>query len=112
MSTAHGDSTVLDARKVAAARVFAASRYPYLASALFAAQVQPEADSGTIAVDRGWRIHADPVVLEAMAVDDLGRLLVHLVSHLLRDHGSRASRAGVDEADGAHRHGIGQPMRR
>ena len=36
-----------------------------------------------------------------MAVDDLGRLLVHLVSHLLRDHGSRASRAGVDEADGA-----------
>jgi predicted metal-dependent peptidase len=100
MSTVHGESTVLDARKVAAARVFAASRYPYLASALFAAQVQSEAGSDTIAVDRGWQIHADPVVLEAMAVEDLGRLLVHLVSHLLRDHGSRARRAGVDEADG------------
>jgi predicted metal-dependent peptidase len=100
MSTVHGESTVLDARKVAAARVFAASRYPYLASALFAAQVQPEAGSGTIAVDRAWQIHADPVVLDAMAVEDLGRLLVHLVSHLLRDHGSRAGRAGVDEADG------------
>jgi predicted metal-dependent peptidase len=100
MSTVHGESTVLDARKVAAARVFAASRYPYLASALFAAQVQPEAGSETIAVDRAWQIHADPMVLEAMAVEDLGRLLVHLVSHLLRDHGSRAGRAGVDEADG------------
>jgi predicted metal-dependent peptidase len=96
----YGETAVLDVRKVAAARVFAASRYPYLASALFAAEVQPEAGSGTIAVDQGWQIHADPALLEAVAVDDLGRLLVHLVSHLLRDHGSRAGRAGVDETDG------------
>ena len=50
--------------------------------------------SGTIAVDRGWQIHADPTVLDTMAVDDLGRLLVHLVSHVLRDHAARAERAG------------------
>ena len=31
-----------------------------------------------------------------MSVDDLGRLLVHLISHLLRDHSSRAERAGVE----------------
>ena len=49
--------------------------------------------SDTIAVDRGWQIHADPAVLEGMAVDDLGRLLVHLVSHLLRDH-ARPCRPG------------------
>jgi len=91
---------VLDQRKVAAARVFAASRYPYLASALFAAQVHPAEESGTIAVDRGWQVHADPEVLDAMAVDDLGRLLVHLVSHVLRDHGVRAERAGVGGTDG------------
>jgi predicted metal-dependent peptidase len=91
---------VLDHRKVAAARVFAASRYPYLASALFAAQVRPAEGSGTIAVDQGWQVHADPDVLDAMAVDDVGRLLVHLVSHLLRDHAARAERTGVGETDG------------
>lgn len=93
-------SSVPDAQKVAAARVFAASRYPYLSAALFAAPVLPAAGSGTIAVNRGWRVHADPEVLAAMAVDDLGRLLVHLVSHVLRDHGTRAGRAGVGGDDG------------
>jgi predicted metal-dependent peptidase len=94
------EATVLDQRKVAASRVFAASRYPYLASALFAAQVHPVEGSGTIAVDQGWQVHADPEALNGMAVDDLGRLLVHLVSHVLRDHGTRAERAGVDGTDG------------
>jgi predicted metal-dependent peptidase len=94
------NSTGLDHRKVAAARVFAASRYPYLASALFAAQVHPADGSGTIAVDPGWQVHADPSVLDTMMVDDLGRLLVHLVSHLLRDHATRAERAGVDGTGG------------
>jgi len=94
------NTTVLDHRKVAAARVFAASRYPYLASALFAANVHPAEGSGTIAIDRAWQVHADPHVLDSLAVDDVGRLLVHLVSHLLRDHASRAERAGVDGADG------------
>lgn len=90
----------VDRRKVAAARIFAASRYPYLASALFAAQVHAVEGSGTIAVDRGWQVHADPVVLDAMTVDDFGRLLAHLVSHVLRDHGTRAGRAGVGETGG------------
>jgi predicted metal-dependent peptidase len=71
-----------------------------LASALFAAHVHPAQRSGTIAVDQGWQIHADPMVLDAMAVDDLGRLLVHLVAHLLRDHATRAERAGVGGNDG------------
>jgi predicted metal-dependent peptidase len=91
---------VLDHKKVAAARVFAASRYPYLASALFAAQVRSAEGSGSIAVDRAWQVHADPEVLAGMAVDDLGRLLVHLVSHALRDHAARAERAGVEGTDG------------
>ena len=93
-------ATVLDQRKVAAARVFATSRYPYLASALFAAPIHPSPGSGTIAVDRGWGVHADPAVLNEMAVDELGRLLVHLVSHLLRDHAARADRTGVGDGDG------------
>ncbi len=90
----------LDEKKLAAARIFAASRYPYLASALFAARVRATPASGTIAVDRRWCIHADPAVLDGLAAPELGRLIVHLVSHLLRGHGSRAFVAGVPGDDG------------
>jgi len=54
------------------------------------------ADSGTIAVDRHWRVLADPAVVEGMDARELGRLLVHLVSHLLRDHAARAVAADVE----------------
>jgi predicted metal-dependent peptidase len=90
----------LDRRKVAAARVFATSHYPYLATALFAAPIEAVPDSRTIAVDQRWRVRADPAVLNDLAVDELGRLLVHLVSHLLRDHAARAGRAGVGDEGG------------
>jgi len=90
----------LDVRKVAAARVFAASRYPYLATALFAANVHPVERSDTVAIDRSWQVHADPAVIERMAADDFGRLLAHLVSHVLRDHAARADRVGVQSTDG------------
>ncbi len=90
----------LDAAKVAAGRLFAASKYPYLASALFAAPVLAAAGSSTIAVDRQWRVLADPGVVEGMDARELGRLLVHLVSHLLRDHAARAVTVGVGD-DGA-----------
>jgi predicted metal-dependent peptidase len=85
----------LNQAKLAASRLFAASRYPYLASALFAVPVLPAAGSGTIAVDRQWRMLADPEVVESLEPQELGRLVVHLVAHLLRDHAGRAVAAGV-----------------
>jgi predicted metal-dependent peptidase len=97
MSSADGR---LDARKLAAARVFAASRYPYLAAALFAARVQPALNSGTVAIDGRWCIHADPEIVEEISAPELGRLIVHLVSHVLREHGNRALAAGVDDDNG------------
>ncbi|HVA06085.1 MAG TPA: VWA-like domain-containing protein [Acidimicrobiales bacterium] len=97
-STAHSDG--LDQRKLSASRLFATSRYPYLASALFAAPVRCVPGSGTIAVDRGWRIHADPEVVNALPADEVGRILIHLVSHLLRDHTDRAVRADVTSDGG------------
>lgn len=90
----------VDEQKIAAARLFATSRYPYLASALFAAPVSTASDSGTIAVDRRWCIHADPRVLSALSAPELGRLLVHLVSHVLRDHADRALAIGTGDDDG------------
>ena len=87
----------LDERKLAAARVWAAARMPYLASALFACAIRGDPESGTIAVDGSWQVRADPDVVERLAVDQLGRLLVHLSGHVIRGHADRAQRLGVAE---------------
>ena len=77
--------------------MWAASRLPYLASALFASEVRPAPSSGTIGINRAWRIDADPDVLDALSVEQLGRLLIHLVGHVVRDHAARAERIGVTD---------------
>jgi predicted metal-dependent peptidase len=88
---------VLDSQKVAAARLWATVRMPYLASAIFASTVVTQRDSGTIAIDRSWQVHADPGIVEDMTVDQLGRLFVHLSGHAIRDHAARAGQLGVAE---------------
>ncbi len=88
----------LDQPKLAAARLWATARLPYLASAVFACPIRAEPGLGTISVDRGWRLHADPALVEALEVEQLGRLLVHLCGHLIRDHADRAVRLGVAAA--------------
>jgi predicted metal-dependent peptidase len=85
---------------LAAARVWAASKFPYLASGVFGAQVIPEAGSGTVSVDESWRMRADPELTAGWTAAQLGSVLIHHVCHLLRTHGERAQGAGVrpDEA--------------
>jgi predicted metal-dependent peptidase len=89
-------SSGLDTGKVAAARLWAVTKMPYLASALFASRVMAEPECGTIAVDRTWNVHADPAVVESLEVEELGKLFVHLSGHLLREH---ATRAGLTVGD-------------
>jgi len=89
----------LDQHKTAAARLWATARMPYLASALFALTVQDAPGSHTIAVDTRWHLHADPDHVDQLGVEDLGKLLVHLSGHLLRDHAERAGNAGVEELE-------------
>jgi predicted metal-dependent peptidase len=72
---------------------------PYLASALFACTSRAAPGSRTIAIDRCWRLHVDPAVLAALSVEQLGRLLIHLGGHVIRDHAGRAERLGLAEAD-------------
>jgi VWA-like domain (DUF2201)/Putative metallopeptidase domain len=85
----------LDTHKVAAARLWAAARMPYLASALFASSVGGDPTPGTLAVDRSWRVRADPATVDELSVEQLGSMLVHLTGHLIRDHAGRAERLGV-----------------
>ncbi|HXB49310.1 MAG TPA: VWA-like domain-containing protein [Streptosporangiaceae bacterium] len=85
---------------LAAARLWAAARYPYLASGIFGARVVAAPGIRTVAVDPGWRMWADPDLTANWTAAELGSVLVHHVCHLLREHGPRAGMAGVqpDEA--------------
>src|SRR5579864_4593637 len=85
---------------LAAARLWAATRFPYLATGVFGAQVIAEPGSGTVSVDEAWRMRADPGLTADWTAAQLGSVLIHHVCHLLRTHGERAEAAGVrpDEA--------------
>ena len=87
----------VDRQHLAAARLWAASRFPYLATALFASPVVEAPGIGTVAVDDQWRLYVDPAVANAWTVDQLGSILVHHAGHLLRDHADRARTLGVDD---------------
>ena len=83
-----------------AARLWAATKFPYLATGVFGAQVIAERGSGTVSVDENWRMRADPELTAGWTPAQLGSVLIHHVCHLLRTHGERAQDAGVrpDEA--------------
>jgi predicted metal-dependent peptidase len=82
---------------VAAARLWGALRFPYLASALFASRVVSAPGLGSIAVDRSWRLYMDPELVDRWSSEEIGSLLVHHAGHLLRDHAGRAQSLGIDE---------------
>jgi predicted metal-dependent peptidase len=82
-----------------AARLWAATRFPYLATGVFGAQVIPDRGSGTVSVDESWRMRADPELTAAWTPAQLGSVLIHHVCHLLRTHAERAQVAGVGPAD-------------
>jgi predicted metal-dependent peptidase len=85
---------------LAAARLWAATRFPYLATGLFGAEVIADPGSGTVSVDASWRLRADPDLTAGWSPAQLGSVLVHHVCHLLRTHGERAAAAqvGPDQA--------------
>ena len=90
----------LDRHKLAAARLWAANKFPYLATALFATSVIERRGIGGdgVAVDAQWRLYVDPDAAADWTVPDLGALLVHHTGHLVRDHAGRAETLGVTEA--------------
>ncbi|HLK75706.1 MAG TPA: VWA-like domain-containing protein [Streptosporangiaceae bacterium] len=84
---------------LAAARLWATDRFPYLATGLFGAEVVAAPGSGTVSVDESWRMRADPELTAHWTAAQLGSVLVHHVCHLLRTHGERAQAAGVSAPD-------------
>ncbi|HEV2935820.1 MAG TPA: VWA-like domain-containing protein [Streptosporangiaceae bacterium] len=84
---------------LAGARLWAASRFPYLATGVFGAQVVADPGTGTVSVDQSWRMRADPDLVAGWTAAQLGSVLVHHVCHLLRTHAERARDAGVGPDD-------------
>jgi predicted metal-dependent peptidase len=87
----------LDESRVAAARLWGALHFPYLATALFASPVVAAPGLGSIAVDRGWRLYIDPDVARRWSAEEIGSVLVHHAGHLLRDHAARAEQLAIDD---------------
>src|SRR5207249_3996360 len=77
--------------------LWAAHRYPYLASGLFATRIVPAPGTGAVAVDSSWRLYVDPDVVAQWSVAEFGSVLVHHTGHLLRDHAGRAIDGGIGE---------------
>ena len=84
---------------LAAARLWAAARFPYLASGIFGTRVTAVPGLGSVAIDDRWQLYADPEVAGGWTAAELGSVLVHHVCHILRDHSQRAVAAAVTPAD-------------
>ncbi|WP_433709206.1 vWA domain-containing protein [Nocardia sp. CA-084685] len=95
----------LDSEKLFAARLYAVRVRPYLATALFALHIVESRRVPTMSVDRYWRCYVSPAFVDSMPVEELAGVLVHEVSHLLRDHHGRAERF-------AHEHELSGPGER
>lgn len=80
-----------------AARLRATSERPYLGQAL-CALVPVKNSKATLSVDRHWRIYYNPKWADKHPVEHFAGMLVHCVTHLLRDHGPRAENVFADPA--------------
>jgi predicted metal-dependent peptidase len=84
-------------RALQAARVRAAHQRSYFAPALFnLIPVQTDL-IGSMAVDGYWRLYYNDAWLASHTVEENATLLIHEVSHLLRNHEARKTDAGVKD---------------
>jgi predicted metal-dependent peptidase len=84
---------------LAAARIWAAARFPYLASGIFGAQVTAVPGLESVAIDERWQLSADPELVAGWSPAQFGSVLVHHVCHILRHHSERALAAAVTKDD-------------
>jgi len=89
--------TAADAAKISSARLLAVHQFPYLARALFA--LQPRPGQRSMAVDEAWRLYIGPEVLNSWTVEQCAAVMVHEVTHLVRDHAGRARSLGVEPGE-------------
>ena len=82
-------------RRLHAARLWAATNFPYYSKALFSCPVIAAPAAGRIGIDEHWRIYASTETLETLTVEQAAAELIHVLNHALRDHAQRARNTGV-----------------
>jgi predicted metal-dependent peptidase len=82
-------------RALQAARVRASYQRAYFAPALFNLVPVPTDQIASMAVDTRWRLYYNEAFINAHSVEENAAVLIHEVSHLLREHDARKHAAGV-----------------
>ena len=82
--------------ELCAARLMAARLRPYLSPALFALTPIESKGLKTLACDSKWRLYYCPSVFKTWTVEQLASVMLHEVSHLLREHHQRCKEANAD----------------
>jgi predicted metal-dependent peptidase len=85
-------------RALQAARVRASYQRAYFAPALFSLVPVKTDLIASMAVDTRWRLYYNEAWLDAHSVEENAAVLIHEVSHLLRDHDARKLAAAVKDA--------------
>ena len=86
--------------KLAAARLFALKKMPYMASTIYAMVPVPREGLGTLGITKDARLFYDPTFCESIDDEFLGTILIHESMHLLQKHFDRAVAKGVIGEDG------------
>lgn len=75
--------------RLAAGRIKAVDKAPYLATAMFSLNPKEVEGFGTFAVDKRWNIYYDPQMCLDWTVDEIATVWLHEVNHVFRDHANR-----------------------
>ena len=86
-------------RALQAARVRASYQRAYFAPALFNLIPVKTDMIASMAVDSRWRLYYNDAWLAAHTVEENAAVLIHEVSHLLREHEARKQAAAVTDDD-------------
>src|SRR5262252_1955903 len=84
-------------RALQAARVRAAHQRSYFAPALFNLIPVETTMIGSMAVDSYWRLYYNASWVSTHSVEENATLLIHEVSHLLRNHQERKNASGIKD---------------
>ncbi len=83
--------------KIATGRAKARSMWRYMDAALYSLVPYEAPGFGTLGVSHDWKLFYDPEIVAVWTIDELATVLLHEVSHLLRNHPARREKIGVTD---------------
>jgi predicted metal-dependent peptidase len=80
--------------RLAAGRIRAMEKAPYLSTALLSLEPREIIGFGTFAVDQKWIIYYDPQKCLDWSIDEIAAVWLHEISHVIRNHADRFNATG------------------